>query len=191
MAYALALLGFVAFLLHDFQSVSLVGPRVFRAGFVCGVLLWCAAAVMVVAGHVKEAALARLIPFSVLGALSLAAEGYALFFALPFGRTYVRQETGGTVCREGLYGLCRHPAFWPFAAFFGCMFLAMPSGGTFAFALLMTALDFAYITVQDAWIFTRTFSDYSDYKSVTPFLLPKGAQWRRFWKELAKREGRE
>lgn len=191
MAYALALLGFAAFLLHDFQSVSRTGLRIFRAGFVCGVLLWCAAAAMIVAGHVKEAALARLIPFGVLGALSLVAEGYALFFALPFGKTYVRQETSGAVCREGLYGLCRHPAFWPFAAFFACMFLAMPCGETLAFALLMTALDFVYIAVQDAWIFMRTFSDYSDYKRLTPFLLPKGAQWRRFRKKLAKREGRE
>ena len=59
-----------------------------------------------------------------------------------------------------------------------------------ALALLFAAFDFAYIAVQDAWIFDRTFADYAGYKKRTPFLIPGAAQWRSFWNGKVSREGK-
>lgn len=190
MSFALAGLGFAAFLLSDFASVGWLKNRVFRYGFAVGAALWAAAAAMMLAAHAKEAAPARLILFGIFALAALCAEAYALFFALPFEKTYVRPEKERTVCCEGLYGLCRHPAFWPFAGFCGCLFLMIPCGESLALALLLAALDFAYIAVQDAWIFDRTFADYAGYKKRTPFLIPGAAQWRLFWNGKASREGK-
>ena len=189
MGYALAVLGFAAFLCHDYQSIGRLRWRGFRWGFAAGTVLWAAAFGWLIATCAHSAAPARLIPWGAAALVSLALEVYALFFALPFEKTYVRPEEARRVCRDGLYGLCRHPGFWPFAAFCGCLVLAMPCRRTLAGAGLLTVLDLAYIALQDAVIFPETFSDYSDYKTGVPFLFPDAAARRRFFASM-KRRGR-
>lgn len=184
MEYALAVLGFAAFLCHDFQSVGGLKWRGFRFGFAAGTALWAADFVWLIAACARFTVPARLIPWSAAALVSLAAELYALFFALPFEKTYLRPDGTRRVCRDGLYGLCRHPGFWPFAAFCGCLALAMPCGRMLAGAALLTALDLAYIALQDAVIFPRTFTDYSDYQAGVPFLFPDAAAWRRFFASM-------
>lgn len=189
MEYALAVLGFAAFLCHDFQSAGRLRGRVFRWGFAAGTALWAAAFGWLIATCARFVVPERLIFCAAAAFLSLIAEVYALFFALPFEKTYVRPDGTRRVCRDGLYGLCRHPGFWPFAAFCGCLALAMPCGRMLAGAALLTALDLAYIALQDAVFFPRTFTDYSDYKTGVPFLFPDAAAWRRFFASM-KRRGR-
>ena len=83
MGYALAALGFAAFLCHDFQLAGRLRGRVFRWGFAAGTALWAADFVWLVAACARFTVPARLIPWSAAALVSLAAELYALFFALP------------------------------------------------------------------------------------------------------------
>lgn len=188
MGYALAALGFAAFLCHDFQSAGRLRGRVFRWGFAAGTALWAAAFGWLIATCARFVVPERLIFCAAAAFLSLLAEVYALFFALPFEKTYVRPDGTRRVCRDGLYGLCRHPGFWPFAAFCACLTLAAPCGRMAAGAGLLTALDLAYIALQDAVIFPYTFSDYSDYQAGVPFLFPDAAAWRRFFASMKRGE---
>ena len=187
MEYALAFLGFAAFLCHDFQSIGRLRGCVFRWGFAVGTALWAAAFAWLIAACARSSAPARLIIWGAMALAALAAEVYALFFALPFEKTYVRPDGTRLVCRDGLYGLCRHPGFWPFAAFCGCLALAMPCGRMLAGAGLLAALDLAYILLQDAAIFPGVFLDYTDYKTGVPFLFPDAAAWRRFFGSMKRR----
>ena len=84
MECALAVLGFAAFLCHDFQSVGGLKWRGFRFGFAAGAALWAAAFGWLIAVCARFTVPARLIPWSAAALVSLAAELYALFFALPF-----------------------------------------------------------------------------------------------------------
>ncbi|MEG0780078.1 MAG: hypothetical protein RR426_05695 [Oscillospiraceae bacterium] len=99
---------------------------------------------------------------------------YALFFAIPFSKTYLNtvDPAKKTVCRSGLYALCRHPGVLCFAGFY--LFLWLALGGKLLFwqFLVYNALNLAYILLQDHWSFPKAFADYADYQQQTPFLIP-------------------
>ena len=107
-----------------------------------------------------------------LAALSLAALIYCLFFALPFSDTYQAPEAGRSVCRQGVYALCRHPGWFPF--FFTYMFLGLAAlpGQLLYLGLLLSFWNLLYIWFQDRVSFPRTFCDYQDYRACVPFLIP-------------------
>lgn len=115
---------------------------------------------------------ARLIPGLAAIAAAAAALLYALFFALPFGKTY----TGGEelpLVSEGIYGLCRHPGFWPFLLLYICLWLTF-GGELLLMAMLVYPLcNGIYIYIQDRWIFPKFIQGYDAYRQSVPFLIPR------------------
>lgn len=96
---------------------------------------------------------------------------YALFFALP-AKTY--SDTGELpVVSSGLYGLCRHPACWPFALVFVFLYLAFGGKWLFIAMLLYPALNVAYVAIQDRFIFPKFIRGYDEYRASVPFLIPR------------------
>jgi protein-S-isoprenylcysteine O-methyltransferase Ste14 len=96
---------------------------------------------------------------------------YALFFALPFGRTYASAERGSVV-DTGLYALCRHPGVIFFFLAYLCLAFAAGSDLMFWAMLAWTAMDVIHVWVQDKFFFPRTLEGYAAYQQSTPFLWP-------------------
>lgn len=95
---------------------------------------------------------------------------YVLFFALPFSKTYIKEDAN-KVCKTGVYALCRHPGFWMLA---GCsLFLALSvyTWHMFLISLLVNIGNFLYIYYQDHVTFPCQFIDYEEYKKEVPFLI--------------------
>ncbi len=97
---------------------------------------------------------------------------YALFFALPFSKTYVELNKANQVIDSGMYALCRHPGvIWFFMMY---MFLWLASGRWLVLlaGLIWTVMDVIHVYVQDRWIFPKTLEGYDKYQQRTPFLIP-------------------
>ena len=113
---------------------------------------------------------------TVLGLLGCAASAaamvYALFFALPFQDTYTESHDV-PVITTGLYGLCRHPAFWPMAALYVLLWLTFGGSWLLAAAILYPLCNFFYIVIQDRRIFPQYIRGYGEYKKQVPFLIPR------------------
>lgn len=131
---------------------------------------------------------------------------YTLFFAIPFKATYVSDSSGcgnsvdkkqvdeKSGCNKsvnnksvntgslreaytgGVYSLCRHPGVLWFAGMSVCLWLICRDMRSGIFFLTVTVGDILYVIYQDYCIFPKTFSNYSEYKKTTPFLIPG---WRR------------
>lgn len=101
---------------------------------------------------------------------------YTLFFALPFEQTYVEEKQQEQqelkTYTEGVYALCRHPGVLWFIGFYLFLMVLMPTKPVIYGGILFAILNFSYIVLQDYWTFLHLFSDYSDYKRLTPFLIP-------------------
>lgn len=111
------------------------------------------------------------IPFLLLSFLSFLFMLYALFFALPFNRTYL-QGDGNQVVDTGLYALCRHPGVLGFFAMYLFLWLATGSSLVLAAALIWTGMDILHIWVQDRYFFPKALKGYEAYRRTTPFLIP-------------------
>ncbi|MGI6685579.1 MAG: hypothetical protein ACOX47_08970 [Bacillota bacterium] len=110
--------------------------------------------------------------FGILAAISLLLIPYALFFALPFRKTYIETENKNTVVDQGMYALCRHPGVMWF--FFFYFFLWLTSGKmTVMWAgMIWTIMDIIHVYVQDRWLFPKTLIGYDSYQEKVPFLVP-------------------
>ena len=97
---------------------------------------------------------------------------YALFFALPFQDTYAESHDV-PVISTGLYGLCRHPAFWPMLALYVLLWLTFGGGWLLAAAILYPLCNLLYIIIQDRRIFPQYIRGYDEYKKQVPFLIPR------------------
>ena len=97
---------------------------------------------------------------------------YSLFFALPFGKTYIEVEKGNTVVDTGMYALCRHPGVIWF--FFFYLFLWLASGKMMIMwaGIIWTGMDIVHVYVQDRWLFPKNLNGYDSYKNKVPFLVP-------------------
>jgi len=103
--------------------------------------------------------------------LSIAAEVYAMFFALPFEETYMESSQVPVVDR-GWYRACRHPGFWTLSLAYLFLWL-FTSNVMLLYALIAyTICNFIYILVQDIYIFPRYIRGYDDYRNTVPFLIP-------------------
>lgn len=100
---------------------------------------------------------------------------YTLFFAIPFKDTYVYggNEERRTVCRSGVYAMCRHPGILWFAGVFICLCIVFTEKNMVIFSITVCLLNMLYAAFQDKWTFIHTFSDYESYKTETPFLVPR------------------
>lgn len=103
---------------------------------------------------------------------SMAALVYALFFALPFDDTYRQSGALSVVCR-GIYGMCRHPGFWPFLLLYVFLWLGIGGKWLLSAALLFPTCNLIYIIIQDRYIFPLYIEGYDGYKKAVPFLIPR------------------
>lgn len=177
MPIVLLIVGFCLVYAYDCNSITKQYPLVKKC-FLLGCLSIVFATCYLI---LKNVLLFQITVGSVLcliGALvSLALLVYTLFFALPFGKTYVTTTT--QVCDWGMYALCRHPGVLWFFAFYLCLYGLLPTGESFWFFLMANVLNLAYVILQDTLIFPRTFPGYRDYQGTTPFLLPTFSSMKR------------
>lgn len=96
---------------------------------------------------------------------------YALFFALPFNKTYLKTSSNSDIITTGLYGLCRHPGVWGFFIFYLFAALATGNGSLLIAALVWTIMDILHVWIQDSLFFVKTLQGYTLYKKTTPFLF--------------------
>lgn len=110
-----------------------------------------------------------------LSVICLALMIYSLFFALPFGGTYVKGRGRAKVVDTGMYALCRHPGVLWFFLFY--LFLWLYSGRAVLFwaCLVFSAMDVLHVYIQDRFLFEKTLESYPQYRLTTPFLLPTRA----------------
>jgi len=164
------LAAFVLFVLFDLNKIhrhSRVRSLFFAVGslLLIGSTLWC-----------MEFGELRLQVGTVLGlaaaAISAAALIYTLFFALPFRDTYTEAEQVPVVS-TGVYGLCRHPGFWPFLTLYWSLWLAFRGPWLLAAAVVFPLCNGLYIYIQDRWIFPQYIHGYDEYRRAVPFLIPR------------------
>lgn len=164
--------GFLAFILFDINKIRW-HAKPLNLLFAFGILLLLGSTALCVP-NLSEVG-SRFDVRRIAGLAGLLASGlgvvYALFFALPFDKTYTE---GGDLplVSQGLYGMCRHPAFWPFASLYFFLWLFFTGRRMFLAAILYTVCNFIYICVQDRYIFPQYIRGYSNYKKTVPFLLP-------------------
>ena len=97
---------------------------------------------------------------------------YTLFFALPFDQTYLEESRKRLAYTEGMYGLSRHPGVLWFTGLYLCLWGLSGFVWEGIFFIFMILCNVLYVIFQDIWTFPRTFTNYSDYKKKTPFLIP-------------------
>ena len=111
-------------------------------------------------------------PGAILLAISLVLLVYSLFLNLPFTKTYVATGIGDRLITSGLYALVRHPGLPSFILVLVALVLVSRSEMMLQAAPIFAGLDVVLVLVQDRFIFTRMFDDYSSYRQTTPMLVP-------------------
>lgn len=173
-------IGFLCYFTYDINSITKQN-RFLQKGFLIGTFLVAAASVgMLVTGwkninwksaFVWTCLLCGIVMFGLLI--------YTLFFALPFESTYVEDSKQRLAYTEGVYALCRHPGVLWYGGMYLCMAGMIRMQEAIVQAIVFILWNVAYVVLQDAIIFPRTFTNYSEYKKMTPFLLPSGGSIKR------------
>ncbi len=174
MGYLVAgLIAFGMYLIYDINSFTWKN-RFLHSFFMAGSILLAAATAGCVVTSLRE----QTLPLwwrVVCGLLAVSQVGllvYTLFFALPFGETYVRADGKIPVYKEGVYALCRHPGVLWFILLY--TFLALMTGTALmaAAGVEYSVLNVLYIWFQDRVTFKQTLYGYENYQKETPFLIP-------------------
>ncbi|MPM03808.1 hypothetical protein SDC9_50075 [bioreactor metagenome] len=168
----IGLSAFLLFALGDLNTLHWK-TKMLNTAFFLGCILLLYSTASLVWPMLPGAPLWRLILFGGAAAFFFSLLMYALFFAIPFDETYLTPDSGRKVCRNGMYGMCRHPGILWFAGMYLCLYLAAPSIKLLAAALAFNAANLTYILWQDVYLFPKTFADYDDYKLSVPLLIPK------------------
>lgn len=175
-------LAFIAFCFFDINKIKWQSKKL-NLLFAAGVLLLLLSTVLCITrdnDSMMKVGLGRLQILYLICLLSTgAALLYTLFFALPFQKTYGNTGSLPLVSR-GVYALCRHPGFWLFALFYMFLWLFFGNPWLFAAFLLYTMCNFAYVSIQDRFIFPQYIIGYEDYKASVPFLIPNKESIRKF-----------
>lgn len=166
------ILGFILYIVYEYYMCGRLKQGFFKSFFTLGCVCWALSALLCI---LKS----RLVTQGTPGGpawllLSLFFIGlfltiYALFIALP-KEAYTKDST---VVNTGIYGLCRHPAFWPFALC--CVSLSIFFGGKIMAAecIMLITLEFIYIVVQDIYFLPQYIKGYSEYRKTVPFIIPR------------------
>lgn len=168
---------FLFFVVYDINSISLKS-KLLHKSFAVGCMLLAAstAGLIAVSDPKNNFDLLRTGFFSILALVFLILLVYTLFFALPFHDTYIygdkEEKSAPSACQSGVYALCRHPGVIWFVGFYFSLWLMIPDSLLLSAAVIFSILNIAYVVFQDKWTFMRSFSDYSQYKKNTPFLIP-------------------
>ena len=172
MALLPGVVGFLALCLFDINKIRWHSKKL-NLLFVLGSLLLLLSTLLCVPASFSAAFPWDLRRTAGLLGLMLSGPGliYVMFFALPFKETYT--ESGSLpLVSTGAYGVCRHPGFWMFIAFYFFLWLFF-SGPQLVFGLILyTVCDYFYIYVQDRYIFPQYIRGYDDYRRSVPFLIP-------------------
>lgn len=170
---SLILTGTLAFLiltLFDYNKLKLLHPLL-NGLFAVGVAMLIYATAMILFVEVPLFSFTALPVFWVLAVIGFVEMIYALFFALPFSKTYVKTEVNSALVTTGLYGLCRHPGVWGFFLFYFCGALATGNGTLLIAAIVWSIMDVLHVYIQDSLFFVKTLDGYTLYKQTTPFLF--------------------
>lgn len=172
-AFLFGTVGFLLCILYDINSVSWrnrILNKMFLAGTLCitGSAFWT---VRTALGE-KTAEMPFCFIFAAGSLLFLGMLIYTLFFALPFEETYLEENRQRMAYTEGVYALCRHPGVLMFAGLFLCLWGMTGRISQGIYFLSMILWNYIYIILQDVWIFPETFTNYTEYKKTTPFLIP-------------------
>lgn len=164
---------FGMYFLYDINSFTWKN-RILHSFFLIGSLILFAATAVCVISAVERGAgqLWRYVVWGILALSQALLLIYTLFFALPFGETYVQVDGKPPVYKEGIYSLCRHPGVLWF--FFLYLFLALMTGTGLMAAVCVeySGLNLLYVWFQDRVTFKRTLYGYEEYQRETPFLIP-------------------
>ena len=166
------ILGFCLFIVFDLNKIRWQRPMLNSFFAVGGLLLMLSTALCIV----PELRDFRLSLFSALMLTALIISGaaliYALFFALPFEDTY-RESKSLPLVSGGIYGLCRHPGFWPFLLVYVFLWLSFGGEWLMRAMLVFPLCNLIYIIIQDKYIFPLYIEGYESYKQSVPFLIPR------------------
>jgi len=156
--------------LFDVAKLKRLNP-LFNGLFAVGVMILIYATAMIL---FKELPLFKFNAFPMMWIVSIVGfieMIYALFFALPFSKTYVKSDKESTLVTTGLYGLCRHPGVWGFFLFYFCAALATGNGTLLIASVVWTLMDVLHVYLQDRLFFVKTLPGYTLYQQTTPFLF--------------------
>nr|MDD6335051.1 hypothetical protein [bacterium] len=167
---AVGLVGFALFFLYEINQVRWHVPAL-KAAFALGCALVAASTVLMLFASPWRTEGSVRACFGVLAALFLIFTVYALWFALPFKKTYVTQSAHAVYDR-GVYALCRHPGVRGFVGLYACLWLASGTAEMLAAFIAFSALNILYAAFQDVWSFPRLMEGYAAYRAYTPFMLP-------------------
>lgn len=173
-------IGFLCYFIYDINSVT-IKNHVLQKFFLLGTLL----AAVSTAGILMKgwdgmcASWIRTLCFGIFALFMFGLLVYTLFFALPFDATYVEESRERRAYTEGVYALCRHPGVLWFALMYLGIAGMIWNGEALLDGGLLIAWNTAYICLQDWRIFPKTFTNYEDYRQMTPFLIPNGRSVRR------------
>jgi len=96
---------------------------------------------------------------------------YSVLIEIPLYRKRCNLK-GDKALMKGTYGFCRHPGFIWFLLLMPSLYLVHHSVFYAAVSLYMAFLDFILIFVEDKYFFPRIFTNYSEYCTRVPFLIP-------------------
>ena len=165
--------GFLCYFLYDINSITWKN-KLLQRFFLLGTLLVAFSSVGIIAdgfdGMRKQPLCA--VFFGIFALFFFGLMVYTLFFALPFGETYVEENHRRKTYTKGMYALCRHPGVLWFALFYLALALMIGTARAAVDGALLTAWNVCYICLQDRVIFPQTFYDYEKYRKTTPFLFP-------------------
>ena len=176
----IGIIAFLFFILYDFNSINMNLKWIHSSFFIGCILLATASCGIVISSlEITVPPLSQILIFGTVSLIFFMLLIYTLFFALPFGDTYMQSDKPPKTCHSGVYALCRHPGELWLIGFY--LFFWLSLGGFLALTacILFSLFNLFYIIIQDRWSFMKTFSDYNEYKETTPFLIPTKHSIRR------------
>lgn len=96
---------------------------------------------------------------------------HALFFAIPARASYGGPGRRRPAATSGVYGLCRHPGVLFFIPLMLCLWLSL--GLPPYCAAAWSALNVLLARYEDIVVFPELLEGYDEYKTATPFLIPR------------------
>ena len=164
------IIGFLMLLLFDICSLSKKSLMKYFFG-VSGFLLIAGSSVLLVftKSNVSFPLSLRLISL-VLAVLSIGLLIYSVFIEV--GKNTYEYENHNSLITTGTYALSRHPGvlwflfFYIFTAIYFQNHLVLYAG------LTWTVMNIIYVFVQEKYIFSKLFDNYSNYIQTTPMIFP-------------------
>jgi len=162
-------ISYILFYIYDINEIKKFHIIV-KGAFILGIILQIGATIGIIIANLEYLNISILgLVISILGISFLI---YSLFFALPFGETYLKIGEKRTVYTKGVYAMSRHPGVIFYIIFYIGLAILQPTSTTVSTYIIWCLLNISYVIFQDLWTFPRAFDDYHKYRQTTPFLIP-------------------